>query len=173
MLPVPGTKPKIPFNSTTCAILSQFPLQFRKDRTVYLYYFRFSIPLFSTIKNISVILYHSKQGRTSHWPLQLPLFYPIFLYNYRLTTEIIPSLSSQNIYIPFFSTTSTTCSGCLPFISIITAFLSHFSLQLKVTQSFSTVQSKAERPIYLYNYVFSILFFSTINNHSNHPYLAE
>ena len=81
MLPVPGAKPNIPFNSTTCAIPSQFPLQFRKDRSVYLYYFRFS---------------------------------------------------------------------------------SHFSLQLRISQSFSTVQSKAERPIYLYNYGFFIPFFSAI-----------
>ena len=61
----------------------------------------------------------------------------------------------------------------LPSISAITLISSHFSLQLRISQSFSTVQSKAERPIYLYNYGFFILFFSTINNHSNHLYLAE
>lgn len=71
MLPVPGAKPNIPFNSTTCAIPSQFPLQFRKDRSVYLYYFRFFIPLFSTIKNIAVIFYCSEQSGTSHLSLQL------------------------------------------------------------------------------------------------------
>ena len=113
---------------------------------IYLCNYAHFIPLFSTIRKAIICCRFQEQNQISHLTLQLVLFRPNFLYSF------------EKIVL---------------FISTTFVFSSHFSLQLRISQSFSTVQSKAERPIYLYNYGFFILFFSTINNHSNHLYLAE
>ena len=102
---------------------------------IYLCNYTHFIPLFSTIRKAIICCQFQEQNQISHLTLQLALFCPNFLYSFEKTVL---------------------------FISTIFVFPSHFSLQLRISQSFSTTQSKAKHPIKLYKYHFFVPFFSTI-----------
>ena len=102
---------------------------------IYLCNYTHFIPLFSTIRQAIICCQFQEQNQRSHLTLQLVLFCPNFLYSFEKTVL---------------------------FISTIFVFPFHFSLQLRISQSFSTTQSKARHPIKLYNCHFFVPLFSTI-----------